>query len=125
MTLYGNSFSLSHTLTHNDTRRLIEGNTEHNNQKTPTISKLFVAPNIFKFHIIITFQILYSCGHEMNRKTFHPLVSTNFYPHRTIALAQLNPAPNPAMATVCPAFISPFLTASSSANGIDAADVLP
>ena len=42
-----------------------------------------------------------------------------------IAEPQLNPAPNPAQAITSPSLTCPDLTASSNANGIDAAEVFP
>ena len=39
--------------------------------------------------------------------------------------AHVKPAPNAAITTTCPSRMVPFLTASSNANGIDAAEVLP
>jgi hypothetical protein len=42
-----------------------------------------------------------------------------------IAEPQVKPAPKPAVAIVWPDFTFPLLTASSNANGIEAALVLP
>lgn len=47
------------------------------------------------------------------------------HPQRKMAEAQVSPAPNPAIATVSPGRIFPCRTASSSANGMEAADVFP
>lgn len=53
------------------------------------------------------------------------LESMRFYPHFRIAEPQVRPAPNPAVAIVWPAFTFPLRTASSNANGMEAALVLP
>ena len=54
-----------------------------------------------------------------------PSVLLRTHPHLTIAEPQVSPAPKPAVAMVSPAFTLPLLTASSKANGIDAALVFP
>jgi len=46
-------------------------------------------------------------------------------PHFMMAAPQLNPAPKPAQAITSPFFTLPDLTASSSARGMEAAEVLP
>src|SRR5690348_12232565 len=48
-----------------------------------------------------------------------------FYYQRISADAHVSPAPNAPIITRLPSLIRPAFTASSSANGIDAADVLP
>ena len=47
------------------------------------------------------------------------------HPQRRTAAAQVSPAPKPARATVSPALMRPARTASSSAMGIDPAEVFP
>ncbi len=47
------------------------------------------------------------------------------YDQRTIAEAQVMPAPKPVMSAYSPGLIRPFWRASSKASGIDALEVLP
>jgi hypothetical protein len=47
------------------------------------------------------------------------------YPHLRIAEPHVRPAPKPAAAMVWPALTFPLRTASSNANGMEAALVLP
>ena len=45
--------------------------------------------------------------------------------HSKITAPQLNPAPKPEAAIISPDLTIPFLTASSKARGIEAAEVFP
>lgn len=58
-------------------------------------------------------------------KIDHKWLKHQLHPHLTMTEPQVRPAPNPAAAIVWPGCTFPLRTASSNANGMDAALVLP
>lgn len=77
-----------------------------------------------RFHGSTFLNILFSIVEEF-RKMIYATRKLRPQPHLIIAEPQVRPAPNPAAAIVCPGFTFPLRTASSNANGMEAALVLP
>lgn len=68
---------------------------------------------------------LHLIGKSLYSSVWQLVGSLRFQPHLMIAEPRVKPAPNPAVAMVWPGFTFSLLTASSKANGMEAALVLP